>query len=70
MQLTARAGETATVTAGAGPLVAGTVITNVVQTTATSTLQELTKSLNAAGSPVSAALINTGDGSAHRGGWW
>lgn len=42
----------------------GTASFDVVRTSATSTLADLTAALNASGSPASAALINTGDGSA------
>lgn len=42
---------------------AGSATFDVVRTTATSTLADLNASLNLSGSPVSASLINTGDGS-------
>ncbi|MGB8650646.1 MAG: flagellar filament capping protein FliD [Mycobacteriales bacterium] len=45
-------------------LEAGTASFTVARTTATSTLADLAAALNVASSPVSAALINTGDGSA------
>jgi flagellar hook-associated protein 2 len=45
-------------------LAAGTANFAVVRTTATSTLADVTASLNASGSPLGASLINTGDGSA------
>jgi flagellar hook-associated protein 2 len=41
----------------------GTASFDVVRTDATTTLADLTAALNASGSPVSASLINTGDGS-------
>jgi len=41
----------------------GTATLDVVRTTATSTLADLTAALNASGSPVGASLINTADGS-------
>ncbi|MCW2665999.1 MAG: hypothetical protein JWN57_961 [Frankiales bacterium] len=63
-RLTNAAGEGATLSAGPGPLSAGTIVANVVRTTETSTLQDLTTALNATGSPVSAALVNSGDGTA------
>jgi flagellar hook-associated protein 2 len=44
-------------------LSAGTSSFTVAHTTATSTLADLTAALNVSGSPLSAALINTGDGS-------
>jgi flagellar hook-associated protein 2 len=44
-------------------LAQGTATFDVVRTDATTTLADLTAALNASGSPVSAALINTGDGS-------
>lgn len=43
-------------------LAVGTASFTVARTTATSTLADLTAALNASGSPVSASLINTGDG--------
>ncbi len=45
-------------------LSAGNASFDVVRTTATSTLADLSAALNASGSPVSAALVNTGDGTA------
>jgi len=42
----------------------GTASFDLVRTTSTSTLADLTAALNGSGSPVSASLINTGDGSA------
>jgi flagellar hook-associated protein 2 len=45
-------------------LSAGTATFDVVRTTATSTLADLSAALNASGSPVSASVVNTGDGSA------
>jgi flagellar hook-associated protein 2 len=41
---------------------AGTATFDVVRTDATTTLADLTAALNAAGSPVSASVLNTGDG--------
>jgi flagellar hook-associated protein 2 len=41
----------------------GTASFDVVRTDATTTLADLTAALNASGSPVSASLLNTGDGS-------
>jgi flagellar hook-associated protein 2 len=41
----------------------GTAVVNVVRTTATSTLGDLTTKLSASGSPLTAALVDTGDGS-------
>jgi flagellar hook-associated protein 2 len=43
---------------------AGTATFDVVRTTSTSTLADLTAALNVSGSPVNASLINTGDGTA------
>jgi flagellar hook-associated protein 2 len=45
-------------------LAAGTATFDVVRTTATSTLADLSAALNASTSPVSASVVNTGDGSA------
>lgn len=47
-----------------GTPVPGTVAVNVVETGAGSTLADLTSALNAAGSPVSASLVNSGAGGA------
>ena len=44
-------------------LAAGSATFDVVRTTATSTLADLSAALNASGSPVSASVVNTGDGS-------
>jgi len=43
---------------------AGTASFDVVRTTSTSTLADLSTALNASGSPVSASVVNTGDGTA------
>lgn len=45
-------------------LSAGTASFDVVRTTSTSTLADLSAALNASGSPVSASVVNTGDGTA------
>lgn len=45
-------------------LAGGTATFDVVRTTATSTLADLSAALNASGSPVSASVVNTGDGTA------
>jgi flagellar hook-associated protein 2 len=47
-----------------GHLGLGSASLDVVRTTSTSTLSDLTSALNASGSPVTASLVNTGDGSA------
>lgn len=52
-----------TVTAGSGPLTAGTATTQVVRTTSSSTVADVVAALGGTGSPVSAALVETGDGS-------
>ncbi len=44
-------------------LATGTASLDLVRTDATTTLADLTAALNASGSPVSASLLNTGDGS-------
>ncbi len=53
-----------TLTAG-GPLLRGTIQTDLVQTTDTTTLAELGGLLSASGSPVGASVVDTGDGSAN-----
>ena len=51
-----------TLTTGAH-LSAGRAATNLITTTSTSTLADLVSAMNASGSPVGAAVVNTGDGS-------
>lgn len=62
---TLTAADDTTITLGAGTALAvGTASFVAVQTTADTTLVQLTESLNATGSPVRAQLLDTGDGSA------
>jgi flagellar hook-associated protein 2 len=48
-----------------GLLTAGTISTSVLQTTGTTTLTDLSAMLSTSGSPVSASVLDTGDGSAN-----